>query len=158
MWFFNKYVLAILDKYRNFEPLEQSTAIGFTGVANERPPSVTTPEISEDSLLFGAQVNFNNPGVFVRIKSLSPQYEWMGDNSPAPIDTPITAIAGTFDQAMPVLPLIQPAFLSAQGKLQMQFTNSSAGPVTGGFITWRGLRLVGPIDGGWDFVKGYSGL
>jgi hypothetical protein len=97
MWFFNKYVLAILDKYRNFEPLEQTAAIGFTGAVNERPPPCTTPEISEDSLLFGAQVNFNNPGVSVRIKSLSPQYEWMGDNSPAPIDTPITAIAGSSD-------------------------------------------------------------
>jgi hypothetical protein len=158
MYFFTKYTYAILDKYRNFEPLEQTTAIGFTGVAGERPPPVTTPDISEDSLLFGAQVNFNNPGVFVRIKSLSPQYEWMGDNQPTPINTPITAIAGTFDQALPVLPLIQPAFLSAQGKLQMSFTNAAANPITGGFITWRGLRLVGPIDGGWNFTTGFSGL
>lgn len=107
-------------------------------------------------LIFGATVNFSNAGVLVRIKSVSPQYDWMADISPTQQDTPVNAIAGVFSQALPVLPLVQPFFLMKQGKIQMQFTNSATGPITGGLWTWRGLRLVNPIDGGWNYQLGFT--
>lgn len=137
-------------------PLIDTVPIGFTGVANERPAPVSTNETSEDVLLFGATVNFSNAGVLIRIRSVSPQYEWMADISPTPQDTPVNAIAGVFSQAMPILPLIAPFFLMKQGKLQMQFTNAAAAPITGGLLTWRGLRLSNPIDGGWSYTMGFS--
>jgi hypothetical protein len=156
MFFFTKYVYQILDKYRDHLPLEDTISIGFTGVASERPAPASSNPISDDALIFGATVNFNNAGVLVRIKSISPQYDWMADISPTPQDTPVNAIAGVFSQALPVLPLVQPFFLMKQGKVQMQFTNAAAGPVTGGLWTWRGLRLVNPIDGGWNYKLGFS--
>lgn len=156
MYFFTKYTYEILDRYRKHVPWEDTVAIGFAGIALERPPAVSTSETSDPLLLFGAAVDFVNARVLVRIKSISPQYEWMGDNSQIPQDTPVHAIAGGFSQVMPVLPLIEPFFLMPNGKIQMQFTNDQSLPVTGGRWTWRGLRLVDPIEGGWNYQMGFS--
>ena len=81
----------------------------------------------------------------------------MSNFDPTPQDTPVNAIAGVFSQAMPILPLIRPFFVKRQGRLSMQFTNAAAAPVTGGLWTWRGLKLVNPIDGGWDYSLGMGG-
>src|SRR5215475_3121674 len=124
MYFFTKYVYQILDRYQTHLELIDTIPIGFTGVANERPAPAFTNEISEDVLYFAAQVNFSNAAVLVRIKSLNPQYEWMADDLANPQDTPVNAVAGVFSQALPILPLIAPFFVKAQGRLQMQFTNS----------------------------------
>lgn len=157
MYFYNKYIYQILDRYRTHMELIDTVNIGFTGVASERPAPVNTNEIAEDSLYFAAAVNFSNAAVTVRIRSQSPQYEWMSDDSSTPVDTPVNAIAGVFSQSLPVLPLIQPYFIKKQGRLQMQFTNDSASPVTGGQWTWRALRLTNPIDGiGWDYPIGFQ--
>lgn len=155
IYFFTKYIYQILDRYRTHLELIDTIPIGFTGAAGERPAAVFTNEVSEDVLYFAAAVNFSNAAVLVRIRSVSPQYEWMADDANPPQDTPVNAIAGVFSQALPILPLIQPFFLKKQGRLQMQFTNSAAGPVTGGLWTWRALRLTNPIDGfGWDYSIG----
>lgn len=155
MYFFTKYVYRILDFYQTHMPLEDTIPIGFTGVAGQRPAPVFTNEISEDVLLFAASVDFSNAGVLVRIRSISPQYEWMANDDPNPQDTPVNSIAGIFSQALPNIPLIQPYFLKKQGRLQMQFTNDTAAPITGGLWTWRGLRLTNPINGvGWDYSMG----
>lgn len=157
MFFFTKYVYQILDFYRNHLELVDTIPIGFTGGASERTPPVFTNEVSEDVLYFAAGVNFSNANVLVRIKSISPQYDWMADDSATPQDTPVNALAGVFSQALPVLPLVSPFFVKKQGKLQMQFTNSAAGPVTGGLWTWRALRLTNPINGtGWDYSIGFQ--
>ncbi len=157
MFFFTKYIYQILDLYRTHVELIDTVPIGFTGVASERPAPVFTNEVSEDTLYFAAAVSFSNAAALVRIKSISPQYEWMADDAATPQDTPINAIAGVFSQAMPILPLIQPFFLKAQGRLQMQFTNSPAAPTTGGLWTWRALRLTNPIRGtGWDYSVGFN--
>lgn len=160
MLFFTKYVYQILDRYHTHLELIDTIPIGFTGVASERPASVFTNEVSEDVLYFAAAVSFSNAGAFVRIKSISPQYDWMADDSAIPQDTPINAIAGVFSQALPILPLVQPFFVKKQGRLQMQFTNSAAAPTTGGLWTWRALRLTNPITDargiGWDYSLGFN--
>jgi hypothetical protein len=155
MYYFTKYIYHILDFYGTHLELIDTIPIGFTGVASERPAPVFTNEISEDALYFAATVNFSNAAALVRIRSISPQYEWMADDAATPQDTPINAIAGVFSQSLPVLPLIQPFFLKKQGHLQMQFTNSPAAPTTGGLWTWRALRLTNPRNGtGWDYSMG----
>jgi len=161
MYFFTKYVYQILDRYATHLELIDTISIGFTGVANERPPIVFTNEISEDVLFFAATVNFNNPAVLVRIRSVSPQYEWMSNDNPTPQDTPVNALAGVSGQVLPVLPLVQPFFVRRQGRLALQFTNSALIPsqlipVTGGLWTWRALRLTNPINGGWDYSVGFG--
>lgn len=157
MFFFTKYVYRILDYYRTHLELIDTVPIGFTGVASERPAPVFTNEVSEDVLYFAAAVNFSNAAVLVRIKSLSPQYEWMADDNSTPQDTPVNALAGVFSQTLPILPLIQPFFVKKQGRLLMQFTNSAAAPETGGLWTWRALRLTNPVSGtGWDYSLGFG--
>src|SRR6266540_1012920 len=111
MFFFTKYIYQILDRYRTHIELIDTIPIGFTGVASERPAPIFTNEVSEDVLYFAAAVSFSNAGAFVRIRSISPQYEWMADDSAVPQDTPINAIAGVFSQALPILPLVQPFFV-----------------------------------------------
>lgn len=157
MFWFSKYVYYILDFYKTHLELIDTVPIGFAGVASERPAPVFTNEVSEDTLYFAAAVNFSNAAVLVRIRAQSPQYEWMADTRATPQDTPVNAIAGVFSQVLPVLPLIQPFFLKRQGRLQMQFTNDSAAPVTGGIWTWRALRLSNPVNGtGWDYAMGFG--
>src|SRR5262245_10785902 len=101
MYFFNDYIKFILSFYKNHLELIDSIAIGFTGVASQRVPPVFMNEVSEDTLYFGATLNFSNAGVAVRIKSVSPQYDWMADDSATPVDTPVNAIAGVFSQSLP---------------------------------------------------------
>lgn len=157
MFELSKYTEQILDHYRTHLELIDTVNINFTGVANERPPAVTTSEVSEDIILFGATVNFSNAGVLVKIKSITPQYQWMASSEDVPAqDTPVNAIAGIFSQASPILQFVQPFFLKRQGRLEMQFTNAAASPVTGGLWTLRGLRLSNPIVGdGWDYSIGF---
>lgn len=155
MYYLNDFTRAILRRYNTHLELIDSFAIGFTGVADEKPAPVFTSEVNADTLYFAASVNFENADALVRIKSVSPQYEWMANNDPSPQDTPISAIAGFSTQALPVLPLIMPFFVKANGRLQHQFTNSTSGPTTGGIWTWRLLKLVSPISDslgvGWDY-------
>jgi len=156
MYFFTKYVYQILDHYQTHVELIDTIPIGFVGTANERPAAVFTNEVSEDVLYFAAAVNFSNAAVLVRIRSVSPQYEWMSNDDATPQDTPVNALAGVFSQNMPVLPLVQPFFVKKQGRLQMQFTNSPTGMQVGGLWTWRALRLTNPINGGWDYSLGFG--
>lgn len=147
----NKYVQRILDRYRTHLELIDSIPINFTGTASERPAPCYTNPVDSDVLFFAGSVNFTNVNVLVRIKSQSPQYEWMTNNTGTPQDTPVNAVFGLSTQNMPVLPLIMPFFVGANGKLQMQFTNAASSAVTGGIVTWRALKLVDPIDGGWRY-------
>lgn len=151
MYYFTKYTERILDQYRTHLELIDSVPIGFTGVASQRPAPVYTSEVDADTLWFAANVDFTNTGVLIRIQSISPQYQWMANNNSTPQDTPINAVAGLSSQVMPVLPLISPFFLKRNGRLQMQFTNAASSPVTGGIITWRVLKLVDPIESGWQY-------
>lgn len=156
MFWQSKFTEQILDHYATHMELVDTININFAGVASERPPATLTSDVSEDILLFGATVNFSNAGVLVRITADTPKYEWMADALALPQDTPINAIAGIFSQAQPILMLAQPFFLKKHGRLRMQFTNSAAGPTTGGLITWRGLRLTNPHSGdGWNYDIGF---
>lgn len=130
--------------------------IPFTGTASERVPPIFTTEVNADSLVWAFNVNFDNSDVLIRIKSISPQYEWMSNNDPTPQDTPIGAVAGMSSQALPVLPLVMPFFLLTNGRLQFQFTNSATGMQEDGVITTRMLKLTEPVqnaDGsfGWNY-------
>lgn len=154
MYYYNRFCLAILSLYKTHLVMFDTIAVGFTGVASEEPPAVPTSEVDEDTLWFAAGVNFSNANALVRIRSISPQYEWMANNAATPQFTPIPAIAGTSSQAMPMLPLINPFFMRANGRLQHQFKNSAAAATTGGLWTWALLRLSDPLDGiGWDYGK-----
>ena len=161
MYYFTKYTYQILDCYRTHLELIDTVFIGFTGVASEIPPAQYTHAQSEDMLFFAASVDFTATDVGVRIRSISPQYEWMANDDPIPLFSPIGAVAGIATQALPVLPLISPFFVSKNGKLQHSFQNSVATPVTDGQVTWRMLRLSDPIqqaDGsyGWSYKLGFK--
>jgi hypothetical protein len=156
MYYLSDYNRFILSKYRTHLELIDTVPIGFAGVANERPAPVFTNETSEDALYVAAGVTFNAPGVLVRIRSISPQYEWMADDSVTPQDTPVNAIAGASTQVMPLIPLVVGFFIQKQGRLQMQLTNDAAGSITGGLWTWRAIRLTNPIDGGWNYNLGFG--
>jgi hypothetical protein len=147
----------ILRRYATHLEWIDTIDLNFTGVASERPVAVFTHETSEDLLLYGATVDFNNAGVLVRLRSINPLYQWMANTDPTPQDTPVNAVAGIFSQSLPILPLVRPFFIKKQGRLEMQFTNAAADPITGGLWTWRGLRLTNPINGGWDYVMGMGG-
>src|SRR5215475_1720647 len=95
---FTKYVLQILDRYMTHLELIDTIPLAFTGLVQEKPAPVFTNQISEDALYFGATVDFFNPEILVRIRSISPQYEWMANDDPLPQDTPVNADAGVFSQ------------------------------------------------------------
>lgn len=156
MYFFNDYTKYILGFYKTHMEIIDTIPMGFTGVAGQRVAPAFTNEVSEDVLFFAATVNFLNSGALVRIKSTNPAYDWMADDNANPQDTPVNAIAGVFSQSLPLLPLIQPYFVKKQGRLQMNFTNDTAVPITGGLWTWRGLRLTNPKQGdGWNYSIGF---
>jgi hypothetical protein len=158
-YYFNKYVYQILDRYKGFTVLYSTINIGFTGTANEVLPPVLTDEVSADTLYFAAHAAAieNADTALVRIRSISPQYEWMSNQTAIPQDTPISAVAGISTQAAPYLTLPQPFFVKAMGRLQHRFTNSPSGQeTTGGTFNWLLLKLVEPVDGGWDYTVGFK--
>lgn len=159
MYFFNEFTLGILKKYENHLELIDSIPVGFTGVASQVQAPIYSNEVDADSLVFAMGVDWAAPtssaaNVLVRIRSISPQYEWMANNQAIPQLTPISAVAGFADQVMPVLPLVMPFFLKANGRMEFRFTNASASAITGGVITLRKLKLTLPIDGGWNYGQG----
>jgi hypothetical protein len=157
MYFFNKYTYKILDLYKTHLIFFDTIPIGFTGVASERPAPSSTNEVSEDVMYFGGELSFSNAGVLVRIKAISPQYEWMVNDDSTPQDTPANAVFGVFSQSLPIIPWVSPFFIKKQGRLQLQWTNSAAAPTTGGFVTLHGLRLTNPINNmGWDYSMGLT--
>jgi len=156
MYFIDQYTYQILNLYRTHLELIDTIPIGFTGTPGERPSPVFTNAISDDVLYFGPTVNFSNAGVLVRIRSISPQYDWMANNDNPPQDTPVNAIAGIAGQVLPILPLVRPFFVQRQGRLQFIFTNDTVAPITGGLWTWRALRLTNPINGGWSYSLGLN--
>lgn len=155
-WWISPQTRHILSFYRKHLEWEDSMPTNFGGVASEQPPPVQTNESHTDMLYCAASVNFNNADALVQITAIGPQYQWMVNHDPVPQATPINAVAGVFSQIMPIVPLVSPFFVKAGGRLRMQFTNSAAAPTTGGFWTWRALKLIDPIDGGWDYLKGFT--
>lgn len=142
--YFQAYIDAVLKNYNRYEPIFLTIPIGFDGVTVSQKLSVFTPPVDSDCLLFGANVDFSNSGVLLRITDTQSGYVWnqLQSNQGATLGgTPITAIAGIQTQVMPVLPLVCPFFLSRQSKLQHDFTNSASGLTTGGNITWNGIKL-----------------
>jgi hypothetical protein len=156
MYRFNKYTKHILSFYREHLEFIDQLQTGFTGVASERPAPVLTNEVSVDTLYFGAFVNFTNLAALVRISALSPQYQWMSNHDPVPQDTPIHAVAASGIQFAIIQPLMTAFFVKAQGRLLHQFTNSAADETTGGIWTWRALKLIDPINGGWNYDRGWQ--
>ncbi len=152
MFYYNPFTIKILEKYGNWLELPDPVPIGFTGVAAQRVAPVYTNEVDADSLIWGFNVDFlaTQFDVQVWIRSVSPQYDWVANTQATPQFVPIGAIAGINTQVMPVLPLIMPFFQKANGKLEFKFINSTAVPITGGVITARRLKLVNPINGGYN--------
>lgn len=141
--YFQNYIDNTLKQYPRFQPLLISVAIGFPGVASERV-TVFTPQIDADALIFGANVDFSNANVVLRITDTQSGYVWnaLQSNAGTTISgTPITAIAGIQTQVMPVLPFVCPFFLSRQSKLQLDWQNSASAMTTGGNITFTGVKL-----------------
>lgn len=150
MYQFDPATQRIIDMYEEALPIYDSVPIGFSGTASERL-SVYSNEISADTLWFAFGVDFEETDVLIRVSARSPQYDWMANDDATPQDTPIGAFAGNTTQVLPMLPLIKPFFLYANGKLQYQFTNQAASPISDGIITASLLKLINPKDG-----KGYS--
>ena len=153
MFYISKRTQEILDCYANHLPIIDTVQIGFTGVASERPPRCETDQVSADVLWFGLNRDFEQTDVLLSIQSITPQYAWMISAQAQPQLTPIGAVAGASDQVMPVLPLPTPFFVESNGVITMQFENSATDPVDEGLITWIGVKLTGPINGGW---RGYT--
>lgn len=143
--YFQDYVNKILGQYTRWHPLELSSAIGFNGSTASERITIYTPQCDADALIFGANVDFSNANVQLKITDSQTGYVWniLQGNGAATIDgTPIAALAGIQTQVQPILPLICPYFLSRQSKLQMDFRNSATSLTTGGNITWVGLKLL----------------
>ena len=142
--FFQRYIDEVLKNYARWQPILVSVAIGFDGATANQRLTVFTPQIDADALLFGANVDFSNANVTLKITDTQTGYVWnaLQSNAGSTIEgTPITAIAGIQTQVQPVLPLICPFFLSRQSKLQFDFKNSATSLTTGGNITWTGIKL-----------------
>lgn len=135
--YFQEFVKAIISQYAKYLPLKLTTSIGFDGTTPSQRLTVFTPQIDADALLFGANVDFSNTGVTVKITDTATGYVWNPVSA-----TPIVAIAGVTTQVSPILPLVCPFFLSRQSKLQLDFVNSASSMTTGGNITWDGLKLI----------------
>lgn len=135
--YFQKFVEGIIGQYARYLPLKLTTAIGFDGATASQRLTVFTPQIDADALLFGANVDFSNANVTVKITDTASGYVW---NPVSP--SPIVAVAGVTTQVSPILGLVCPFFLSRQSKLQMDFTNSAAALTTDGNITWDGIKLL----------------
>lgn len=135
--YFQDFVKTIISQYRQYLPLKLTTSIGFDGSTASQRLTVFTPQIDADALLFGANVDFSNTSVTVKITDTATGYVWNPVTA-----TPIVAIAGVTTQVSPILPVVCPFFLSRQSKLQMDFTNSASSLTTGGNITWDGLKLI----------------
>lgn len=143
--YFSDYVKAVLAKYKTWQPLYLTSLIGFDGSTASERVTCFTPQVDSDALIFGAHTNFSNSQVNLRITDTGNGYAWnvlQAATGATTSGTPVTAIAGASTQVMPVLALVCPYFLSRQGKLQMDFTNSatSLSPSTAS-ITWTGLKL-----------------
>lgn len=135
--YFTDYVKGILSRYSKFLPLDLTTPIGFDGSTASQRLTVFTPQIDADALLFGANVDFSNALVTLKITDTATGYVWNPTNA-----SPIVALAGIQTQVMPILPLVCPYFLSRQAKLQLDFVNSATSLTTNGNITWAGLKLL----------------
>jgi len=135
--YFYEFVKGIIGQYSRYVPLKLTTAIGFDGAIVSQQKTVFSPQIDADALLFGANVDFSNTNVTVKITDTASGYVWNPVSA-----TPIVAVAGVTTQVSPILPLVCPFFLSRQSKLQMDFTNSATALTTGGNITWDGLKLI----------------
>jgi hypothetical protein len=55
--------------------------------------------------------------------------------------TPFTAAFGDIQQIYPALPLVKPMILKKNERLQFKFQNNTAGNITNGMITVRGVQL-----------------
>ena len=149
MYQHDKQTQAIIDMYEEALPDYDTVPIGFNGVASERL-SVYSNSISTDILIMSFGVDFDLTTItdtLVRISARSPQYDWMSNNQSTPQDTPVGAVAGCSQQVLPMLPIVKPFFLYANGKLQYQFTNSATAAITGGLWTAAIIKLVNPKDG-----------
>lgn len=143
--YFADYVRNVLGKYRNYLPLYLTCPIGFDGATASQRVTVFTPAVDADALLFGANVDFSNPLVNLKITDTASGYVWsiiQTISGSTLSGTPITAIAGVTTQALPILPLVVPFFLSRQSKLQLDFQNSATSLTTNGNITWVALKLL----------------
>lgn len=143
--YFNNYVQEILKRYKTYQPLYLTTLIGFTQTASERT-TVFSPQVDSDAILFGGNVNFNNPNVTVRITDTGSGYAWnvlQAAAGASTTGTPVTALFGVQTEAMPVLALTCPYFLGRQARLQMDFVNSATSPsASTATVTWVGIKLL----------------
>jgi hypothetical protein len=151
-----KYVERILDCYAVHLDLDLTVATTLTGTASEIK-TVYTPEVDGDSLIFRCHADFSNTGtggVTVNISSTIPAYEFnlgtMPPGATSPQPCPITANFGITTQNNPLIWLTAPFFLKRQGKLQFVIQNSSTSATTGGNLVIRGVKLLRPINGGYD--------
>jgi hypothetical protein len=145
--YFAEYVATILKKYKTWQPLYLTTLIGFDGSTASERTTCFTPQVDSDAILFGANTNFSNAQVNVRISDTGSGYVWniiQAATGSTASGTPVSAVAGASSQVAPILPLVCPYFLSRQSKLQMEFTNSatSISPSTSS-ISWVGIKLLG---------------
>jgi hypothetical protein len=133
---FSQYALDIIKQYRQKVPILLKVSIGFTGVVNEQPGLVYTPEVGDgDILLLDANVDFSNSGVLVQVAD-SNGYFWSKER------VPISAVAGFQTQVTPCLPLPIEYLLLKKHTLQLDFRNSPSSATTGGNITFRGIKLL----------------
>ena len=152
MYQFDKQTQAIMDLYGEHLISFDTIPIGFSGTTSERA-TVYSHEVSDDSLWFAFGVDFASTAtdVLVRVSSRSPQFDWMTNDDSTPQDTPIGAFAGFTAQVLPMLPIVKPFFLYANGRLAFTFTNSPTSAITGGNLTCALVKLLNPLDG-----KGYQ--
>lgn len=148
MFIINDITLQQIQKYAHCWELLDPVPCGFTGVAGQEVTPVFSNEVDAVSLIFGFQfqsaVAPSDASVWIR--STNPQYEWnVTANNGTPAFMPISAVMGNPSQVLPVLPLVMPFPLYPNGKIEFRLRNNSSGPITGGTIGIRRLKLTDPL-------------
>ena len=143
MFILNPLTQAFIEKFEHVLELYDPVPVGFTGVASQELPSVFSNEVDAYSIVYGFEFSEDPGDAQIWIRSTNPQYEWMAQSANGtPTYAPLTAIAGIAGQVLPVLPLVMPFILGPNGRIEMKFINASSGPLTGGIITLRRLKLI----------------
>jgi len=144
MWNINAITLGELLKFEGHLERWDTVSIGFTGVASQEVTPVFTNETDEYTMLFGLGVDFDPGDAKVWVRSVSPQYEWNANTkNGTPNFMPLSAVAGVQGSIVPIMPLIMPFEVAPNGKIEFRFINASSGPITGGNLQLRFVKLIG---------------
>lgn len=144
------YALAIAEHYEQQIPYFVTVPTQLTNTTREEKVFIIEPN-QYDALIVGAHIDIGSVSngdfgqlALMQVTHLQTGLTW---TTPGPMDaTPATAYGGSKFNAMPVLKLPDAFFLPAHTRLKHLWR--SQGLITGGVLTWIGVRLINPKRSG----------